>query len=104
MAAAMAASVDLSSSTGIERHMRSRGELAEQVALLRLGGAAVAARAWPELSTDTPTSTLNAGPGGRLEVSLLERFERVSDRPLLTACPRRCSCRGASYCDSVDVG
>jgi hypothetical protein len=36
MAATTATHADLSSSTGIEQYLRSREELAEQVALLRL--------------------------------------------------------------------
>jgi hypothetical protein len=94
MAATMEAPIDLSSSTGIEQHMRSREELAEQVALLRLERAAAAFGAWRELHTDEPTEPLDAGEGGRLEVSLLERFERVTGRPLAAACPSWCTCRG----------
>jgi hypothetical protein len=49
MAAATAARADLSSSTAIERYLRSREKLANQVAVLRLGGTAAAAKAWREL-------------------------------------------------------
>jgi hypothetical protein len=71
MAATMTTSADLSSSTGIEQHMRSREELAEQLAVLRLGSAAAAARAWrqpgaPDVDQD------------QRQESLLERFERVT--------------------------
>ena len=85
---------DLSSSAGIEQHMRSREELAEQVALLRLGHAAAAARAWRELEADSPTVTPEADQDGPLEETLLERFERVTGQPLAQACPPWCSCRG----------
>lgn len=94
MAATMATLVELSSSTGIEQYLRSREELAEQVALLRLERATAAAGAWRELDTDEPVGPLDAGEGGRLEESLLEQFERVTGRPLAAACPPWCSCRG----------
>jgi hypothetical protein len=85
----------LSSSTGIEQYLRSREELAEQVALLRLGGAAAAAKAWRELQADEIVTPLE---------SLLERFERVTGRPLAEACPPRCSCRGVPDGDRLSVG
>jgi hypothetical protein len=95
----MAAAV--SSSTGIEQLLRSREELAEQVAVLRLGTAAATVKAWRELEAAKPTRTLDAGRAGRPEESLLERFERVTGRPLATACPPRCSCRGAPAAELV---
>jgi hypothetical protein len=78
--------VDLSSSTGIEQYLRSREELATQVALLRLGAAAEAVTAW---------RALRPAPRVAPAESLLERFERVNGRPLVDSCPPRCSCRGA---------
>jgi hypothetical protein len=88
MAATMTTSADLSSSTAIEQHMRSREELAEQLAVLRLDSAAEAARAWRQLRAP------HAGQDGLRQKSLPERFERVTGRPLANACPARCGCRG----------
>ena len=88
MAATMTTSADLSSSTAIEQHMRSREELAEQLAVLRLDSAAEAARAWRQLREP------HADERSRPEEILLERFERVTGRPLANACPARCGCRG----------
>ena len=85
---------DLSSSAGIEQHMRSREELAEQVALLRLGHAAAAAEGLARTGADSPTVTPEADQDGPLEETLLERFERVTGQPLAQACPPWCSCRG----------
>jgi hypothetical protein len=85
MAAATEVRLDLSSSTGIDHYLRSREELAGQVALLRLERAATAAAAWRELQTDAPAPAETQG----------ERFERVNGRPLVEACPPGCTCRGA---------
>jgi hypothetical protein len=93
MAGAVTVPADLASSTGIEQHLRSREELAEQLALLQLEGAAAAARAWWTLRADEPAGTLDVGEDDQLE-RLLERFERVTGRPLAAACPAGCSCRG----------
>ncbi len=81
--------VALSSSTAIEEYLRSREELAEQLAVLRLAGAAEAARAWRQLREP------HADERSRPEESLLERFERVTGRPLADACPSHCGCRAS---------
>jgi hypothetical protein len=63
MAATTAAHADLSSSTGIEQYLRSREELAEQVALLRLDRAATAAGAWCQLRPDTREACWSGSSG-----------------------------------------
>jgi len=88
MAATMTTSADLSSSTAIEQYLRSREEMVEQLAVLQLGSAAAAARAWRQLREP------HADERSRPEEILLERFERVTGRPLANACPARCGCRG----------
>jgi hypothetical protein len=91
--AATAVVPDLASSTGIEEYLRSREELANQVAVLRLGGAAAAAKAWRELLADLIDAP-GLGESVHLEESLRERFERLNGRPLVVACPTGCTCRG----------
>jgi hypothetical protein len=77
-------------STAIEEHLRSREELAGLVAVLRLDRAAEAVKAWHEFWTDRPAE----GEDLRRQEGLLERFERVTGRPLAAACPTGCTCRG----------
>jgi hypothetical protein len=93
MTAVLEVRYDLASSTGIGRYPRSREELAEQLALLRLKGAVGAARAWCQLATATPPAEVpTVDPTARLR-ALAEHYERVNGRPLAAACPADCSCR-----------
>jgi hypothetical protein len=95
MAAATAVPGDLSSSTGIERYLRSREELANQVApYCGWRSAATAVKAWRELRAAKPIGAPGLGERVQLQESLLERFERLNGRPLAAACPTSCSCRG----------
>ena len=102
MAATMAAPVDLSSSTGIEQYLRSREELADQVGRAAAGRRGRGRR---RLARAGEGRAARRRPGSSpLEESLLERFERVTGRPLAQACPPRCSCRGVPVHERLPVG
>ena len=94
MAAVLEIPYDLVSSTGIEQFLRSREELAEQVALRRLERALDAVRAWRQLSMPEPAEAPELTASDRLQ-DLAAQYERLAGRPLAAACPPRCSCRGA---------
>jgi hypothetical protein len=94
MAALLEVSYDLASSAGIEQFLRSREQLAEHVALLRLERAVAAARAWRQLRAVTPAEAHELTTSDRLR-DLADQYERLAGRPLASACPPRCSCRGA---------
>ena len=76
----------VAASTEIEGYLRSREELAGQLALLRLERAAAAAKAWRQLRAERDPAP----------ESLRARYQRVNGRPLAGACPTDCSCRGAA--------